>query len=140
MATRAQQARTAKQSPAERVASQIRKGDMDAQIELIVNAISERVMEGAVALRWRVSLDGIEASEDDLTLGEAEMLERLLGVRWGEMDPLTSAEHATALLVVILTERQDVPLDEARKRVAAYPVRQILSAITRYLVEDPPKD
>jgi len=30
-------------------------------------------------------------------------------------------------------------LDEARKRVAAYPVRQILSAITRYSVEDPPK-
>lgn len=140
MATRAQQARTAKLTPAERAASQIRKGDMDAQIELIVNAISERVMDGSVALRWRVDLDGIQASEDDLTLGEAEMLERLLKVRWGEMDPLTSAEHATALLVVILTHRQDVPLDEARERVAKYPVKQILSAITRYSVEDPPKD
>lgn len=140
MATRAQQARTAKMTPAERVASQIRKGDVDDGFELIVNAISERVLEGAVALRWKVDLDGIEATEDDLTLGEAEMLERLLKVRWGEMDPLTSAEHATALLVVILTHRQDVPLDEARERVAKYPVKQILSAITRYSVEDPPKD
>lgn len=140
MATRAQQARTAKQTPSERVASQIRKGDMDDGFELIVNAMQERVLAGAVALRWRVDLDGIEASEDDLTLGEAEMLERLLGVRWGEMDPLTSAEHATALLVVILTERHDVPLDEARARVGKYTARQVLGAITRYSEVDPPKD
>lgn len=140
MATRAQQARAAKLTPAEQAASKIRKGEMDSEMELLVNAISERVMEGAVALRWRVDLDGIEASEDDLTLGEAEMLERLLKVRWGEMDPLTSAEHATALLVVILSERQGLPVDEARARVGKYTARQVLSAITRYSVEDPPKD
>lgn len=140
MATRAQQARAAKLTPAEQAASKIRKGEMDSEMELLVNAISERVMEGAVALRWRIDLDDLTATEDDLTIDEAFMLEGMLGVTWGEMDPISSASHARALLLVLYRERLDLPDDEAKARLKAMTARQILASITRYSVEDPPKD
>lgn len=137
--TRAKQTRAAKQTAAERAASAIRKGDMDAEMHLIVNAVTDRVSSGEVTLNWRVDLDDIHASEEDLTLGEAEMLEKILGCTWGEMDPLTSAEHATALLRVLLTERVGLPLDEARDRVKGYTAKQVMASITREAEVDPPK-
>lgn len=137
--TRAKQARAAKQTAAERAASQIRKGDMDAEIHLIVNAVTDRVSSGEVTLNWRIDLEDLSASEEDLTLGEAEMLEKILGCTWGEMDPLTSAEHATALLRVLLTERLGLPLEEARDRVKGYTAKQVMASITREAEVDPPK-
>ena len=138
MATRAQQQRAAKQTPAERVAVSIRKGECDDQMDEVVNAIQARVMDGAVALRWRVQLDDLDVTEDQLLLDEAFLLEELLGVSWGAIEPLSSAKHASALLRVLYGRTCDD--DEATAKVKALTVKEVMGAITRTTEVDPPKD
>ena len=136
--TRARKAKAAAMTPLERVVSQIRKGEFDDGIAEIVNAVTGRVMEGAVALCWRIDLDDLHVTEDDMTLDEAFQLEKILGVTWGALDPIKSAEHATALIRVMLP-RLGLEPGEVEERTKAYPVKQVLAAITRYSEVDPPK-
>jgi len=139
MVTRAQQARAAKMTPAERSASQILAGDCDDGMHLIVNAMTERVVSGAVSLNWRIDLDDLHVTEEDLTLEEADLLERLLDCTWGEMDPLRSARHAAALIRILLRTRLDLPDEEAADRVKSLTVKATLAALTRYTEQEPPK-
>jgi hypothetical protein len=126
-------------TPAEKAAASIDKGECDAQIDVIVNAMTRRVIAGAVGLRWRIDLDDLHATEEDLTLDEAFMLEKLLRATWGELDPLKSAEHAAGLIRVLLTSRCGMDDEAAAEQVKTYTVKQVLGSITRYSEVDPPK-
>jgi hypothetical protein len=137
--TRARKARAAAMTPAQRAASAIRKGECDADLADVLNALMERVSTGEVALRWRLDLDDLHVTEEDLTLGEADMLERLLGCTWGEVNPLKSAEHAAALIRVCLVSRTGITTEEASDLTKGYPVKRVVDAITQYAETDPPK-
>lgn len=138
MATRAQAKRAATLTPGEKVVTSIRKGECDTHVAEILEALQMRVLEGHVATRWRVQLDGLDVSEDDLLLDEAFRLEKALGVSWGEINPLETAEHAMALFRVLLGRTLED--EQVRERIDALTVKQVMGAITRESVVDPPKD
>lgn len=137
--TRARAKRAATLTPAQKAASAIRKGECDSGLDDVLNALMDRVSSGAVGMRWSLDLDDLHVTEEDLTLGEADMLERLLGCSWGEVNPLKSAEHAAALIRVTLHTRLDLPTDEASERTQAYSVKRVVDAITQHSEVDPPK-
>jgi hypothetical protein len=137
--TRAQKARAAAMTPAQKAEAAIKKGECDNGLDLVLNACLARVTAGAVGMTWRLSLDDLEVAEDDLTLGEADMLERLLDTSWGNVNPLKSAEHAAALIRVTLHTRLGLSSEEAAERTAGYKVKTVVDSISQHSEVDPPK-
>ncbi len=139
--TRAKAARAAKQTAGEKIASQIVNGDLDAEIHTVLNAVMRRVMTGAVTTNWRLDIGDLSASEEDLTLDEAALLEEILApATWKEIDPLKSAHDAKALIGVLYRTRLGLTLEQAAERMKPLTVKQVMDAMSRTSEVNPPKD
>lgn len=79
-------------------------------------------------MAWKFSVAGETFVEGDLTLGQAEEVERLTEEMWGALNPLRSAKHAVAIGTVMLAARRDISYDEAGKIVRA-------ESMLRFVVE-----
>ncbi len=80
----------------------------------------------------RITLDGKSFTTDDLTLGEAEQVEKATGESWLTMNPLRSALHCKAIIVAYLS-RDHTP-EEADAIATALTVKQATEAVE--VVED----
>jgi hypothetical protein len=68
---------------------------------------------------WRIKFDGEVYREADLTIGQAEDIEREAGITWLQMDPLRSAKTARSVLTICIRDRTGVTIDEAREKSRA---------------------
>jgi len=69
-------------------------------------------------LRWQ----GETYREGDITIGQAEQIEQLIGENWFGINVLRTAKHAMSVLAVMHAHRTGRPFDEVKAEVAAIPV------------------
>ena len=120
------------------VAAQIRAGVFDGHLADIQAAMRDRVLSQATSMRWQVTHPQVTVREDDLTLGEAEMIERVTGQTWGTIDPYTSARECRAILTVCLQQRTDLTAEQASKMTADLPASDVVGMLSTYEVVGAP--
>ncbi len=69
-------------------------------------------------MAWRFQVFDETFREADLTLGQAERVEDLLGKSWGEVHPLRSAKAARRLAAVMYADRTGMSVDDAMTKLA----------------------
>jgi hypothetical protein len=136
--SRARSRAQAKKTAAERILEDIAAGKADGDLNAIAEAIGNRVMAGAVASRWKIELDGMTVTEDDITLDEAALVQEAAGIVWRNLDPLRSAVHARALILVCLQTRKGLTEDEAKGRTATLGALETIEAISHVLDAETP--
>jgi hypothetical protein len=124
------------------IAQHIAAGDLDGELSTVLEAIQMRFAEGAAAMTWSINLPDLDLviHENDLTLNEAMLIEKMLGTTWANIEPVTSASHCRAILAVCLSQRQELTPDEANDKLKALRVVELLSAIKRTEVSPAPLD
>jgi hypothetical protein len=124
------------------IAQHIAAGDLDGELGTVLEAIQQRFAEGAAAMTWSINLPDLELEihEDDLTLNEAMLIEKMIGTNWSNIEPLTSASHCRAILAVCLSQRQELTADEADNKLKSIKVVDLLGAIKRLEVNPAPLD
>jgi hypothetical protein len=119
---------------------EIKSGEYDRNLVKIIEAVRDRFAHGTTAQRWKVEWDGREFTEDDLTLNEAAIVEKLTGTSWGLLNPASSANECRAIVAACLHERDGVKLDAAVKQAGSKPMRHMVDSIGAYEVDAAPKD
>lgn len=124
------------------IAQRIAAGDIDGELATVLEAIQLRFAEGAAAMKWSIDLPelDLQLSEDDLTIDEAMLIERMASCTWAEIDPVRSAAHSRAILAACLSQRQNLTPDEANERLKTLKVVDLLNAIKRTEVNPAPLD
>lgn len=124
------------------IAQRIAVGELDDALGAIYDAMQSRFSEGAVGLTWSINMPdlGIEIAEDDLTIDEAMLIERMTGTTWANIDPVRSAADCRAVLAACLSQRQDMTADEADARLRGIKVVDFLRAVKREAVTPAPLD
>jgi hypothetical protein len=122
------------------IANRIAAGDYDGELGAIFEALQLRFTDGAAAMRWVIDFDGLNVTEDDLTLDEAFKIEKVAGCNWGEIEPVRSAAHCRAILAVCMADRLNLSAEEVETRLKGVKVSELLKAIRRESVVPAPLD
>ena len=124
------------------IAQHIAAGDLDGELGVVLDAIQMRFAEGAAAMTWSINLPELDLDihENDLTLNEAMLIEKMIGTTWANIEPVTSASHCRAILAVCIAQRQKLTADEASEKLKDLKVVDLLSAIKRTEVSPAPLD
>jgi len=114
----------------------IRAGQYDGQLQEINQAIREHIAStDDIAIKWKVAIDGVEVTEDDLTFPEACDWEQRAGVSWLLLSPAGSAKVCRALLVTVLTSRKGMTEEEANDHLNSWTHAQVVGSISEYEVD-----
>ena len=116
----------------------IASGDADGQLTGILEAVQSRVLDGAATFQWQINWDGLEISENDLTLDEALSIEAATGATWSNIEPLRSAAHCKSILKVCMMNRMSLSSSEVDKKLSNAKVVDILNSINRIEVNPSP--
>lgn len=125
-------------TPSATLCAEIMSGEYDGKLADVLAAIVRRQQDGATAMRWRITFDGLALTEDDLTMAEAKTVEKITGRSWAVINPWQTAADCSAIIVAAVHHREGVPLDEAEGRVDSRPMQDIVSAIEQYEVTPAP--
>lgn len=68
---------------------------------------------------WQVTYLGETYRESDLTIGQCEQLEEMIGLSWLSLNPLRSAKQARILTAFLVSERTGRPFDEVSAEIAS---------------------
>lgn len=129
---------TARKPDIERFLQQILDGRHDERLADIVEAAALRATTGAVKLGWRITFDGLDVAEDDLTLDEACRIQEASGVNWQDLSPMKSALHARAVIGVLLETRQAMSEGDIAARFRAVKLPELLDCIRTEAVSPAP--
>lgn len=88
-------------------------------------------------MAWTLTVDGQVYREGDLTIDEAEAMEQATGVTWRQLNPLRSAAVAKGIACVLFERRGGMSAEEARRKVGALKVDELLDMVGTY---DPTDD
>lgn len=133
------------------VLESIKAGDHDGHLADVIEAVRLRFTHGSTKLKWALSYscDGssYEVREDDLTLGEARLVERLTAANWGMLNPASSGSECLAIVAACLHSRhgkelkftRDGPGGEAWDLASKVTATEAAESITSYEVERAPK-
>lgn len=119
---------------ADKLVAEILDGRLDGKLADIQQAIRERVLSQATSMRWVIAHPEVEVREDDLTLEEAEMIERITNQTWASIDPYQSARECRAILAVALQKRAGKSAQEAAALTAALTVTEATEMLSTYEV------
>jgi len=124
------------------IAQWIAAGDLDFELSAVYDALSARFSEGAVGLTWSVVIPDLDVSisEDDLTIDEAMMIEKMTGTTWASIDPVRTAADARAVLAVALSQRCGLTVDEAEEKLKTVRAADYLKGVKREVVTPAPLD
>ncbi len=122
----------------ERVVQNTKLGVYDGRLQEIMEAIQFRAAGGATAFRWKLTLEDVEVTEDNVTLGELVDIEKELDVSWVSINPARSAQQCATILRVCVATRSDLSEDAAKEKVDALTAGDILDLIDQYEVVRPP--
>ncbi len=121
-------------SDAQKICAEILAGRHDGKLADINEAIRERVLSQATSLRWKISHPLVEVTEDDLTLEEAEQVERITKLTWASIDPYSSAVECRAILTVALQRRAGLSAADAAAETGKLTVTQATEIMSTYEV------
>ena len=68
---------------------------------------------------WQVTYLGETYRESDLTIGQCETLEEMIGLSWLSLNPLRSAKQARILTAFVVSERTGRPFAEVSAEIAS---------------------
>lgn len=80
---------------------------------------------------WKLTVDNMSLTADDMTLAECERVEKATGTDWSHLNPLESAGHAKAIITTLIARTDPAGADA---RAGAMTLKQLLSAYQ--LVDD----
>ncbi len=91
---------------------------------------------------WQITYGGATYRESDLTLGQCEALEELVGSSWLSLNPLRSAKHARILTAFMVSEGTGRSFDEVSAEVAQLKVDAFLDGYENAprIVDEEPDD
>lgn len=103
--------------------------------------INEALVKGSVGTRYAFTNRalGVEFTEDDLTLGDAEIIKQRTGVRTGDLDPIGDATHFSAVMYAWLVNHVGLDSAEASKRVNGITVNDAAESVSTVAVGPDPK-
>lgn len=135
----------------EAVVESVKAGDHDGHLVAIIEAVRLRFTFGGTQQKWKLTYtcdgDTFEVLEDDLNLGEARIVERLVGTDWGTLNPASSGSECLAIIAACLHARhgktlkftRDGPAGEAWDLASQVTATEAAEAISAYEVERAPK-
>lgn len=129
---------TARKTDIQRFLQQVAAGRHDEHLAAIVEAAALRAQSGAVKIGWRITFDGLDVPEDDLTLDEAFKIEQASGINWTDLAPLKSAAHARAVIGVLLETRTGMSDGDIEARFKIAKVNEIVDGIHTEVVSPVP--
>lgn len=127
-------------------------GGLDDGLDKVTKAVQTRLLDGTVAMRWRLTVDELDlvVTEDDLTLAMAKTVERLTKHSWGMIDPFRSAGDCSAIAAAVLHHRDGFSLSkdvktqewvgEAVDKVDALPMSRFVDGLETFQVSPAPLD
>lgn len=129
----------------------ILKGDYEGHEAQIVQAVRQRVQDGKIRFGWRIDFEGLEITEENLTIGEAVQIEQTLTkspvndesegpISIHFVVPAGSATNIAAIVTACLMSRNGLDAEAANTTVNGYSLKALLNLVTDYTVTDPPKD
>jgi hypothetical protein len=93
---------------------------------------------------WQITYQGETYRESDLTIGQCEALEELIGLSWLSLNPLRSAKQARVLTAFVVSEATGRPYDEVSEEVSQLKADAFLedyaTANTPLVIEQEPDD
>jgi hypothetical protein len=119
---------------------QIAAGRHDEHIGELLKAITDRVREASVVMAWRITVGDLTVRDDELTLIEADLIERGTGQTWEALNPTTSAQDCLAILSVLFHTRKNLDPEAAKAEAGKLTLADIASAITTEQVTAGPLD
>ena len=124
-----------------RLIAKILAGHHDAELDSINEAIIKRTQEvDGPDVHWKVTLEDLAITEDDLTLDECVRWEKESGFNWRFLRPTNSAQIVTTLLTILYQTRKELSEDDAVAKVGAMKAAQVEAAISSVVVERLPLD
>lgn len=121
-----------------KIVAEIADGRLDGHLFDLLSAVQLRVVAGATAFLWKIEWDDLTVTEEDITLGELVVAERIAGRNWSQLNPSTSAGNCRAVLIATLMNRRDMSEEKATAKVDAQPVHTLLDSIGQYEVSPAP--
>lgn len=119
--------------------AEILDGRHDRDLTALLQAVRARVdAEASLGYRWKISLDGHEWTEDEVTFAEVQIAEKIIGASWLTHSVSTSAVHLAAYMFAHLA-RTELGEDGARARIDALTLEEVAGAVTQYVKVDVPK-
>jgi predicted Ser/Thr protein kinase len=89
---------------------------------------------------WALHYGGDVYREGDITIGQAERIEAIIGEGWTRLNVILTAKHAKATLAVLVADRTGRPYTEVEAEVAAIPANVYASEIYQYEADDLPSE
>lgn len=124
-----------------KVTAEILAGRHDSELTDLLKAVRARVdAETALAYRWKITLDDDEWTEDEVTLGEVQVVEKITGLSWLQLSPLNSARQLAAYLFARFTRINGMSTEDAQARVDAMTVEELAGSVSQYVKAAAPKD
>lgn len=78
---------------------------------------------------WQIRYNDKVYREGDLTIDDAEEIERRLGATWAELNPLRSAKHAKVIAAYMLHRHGGMDQDAAIATVGAMKANEFLAMV-----------
>lgn len=103
--------------------------------------INEALAKGSVGFRWRL-VDpalGLDFTEDELTIGDAEVIKARCGATVAECEPLSDATHYGALVYAWLVNHQGRDSVDAATLVQGIPINKAAETIRQEAIAPDPK-
>lgn len=114
------------------------------QIDLLKvwQRINESLAKGSVGFRWRLVDPALQLdfTEDELTIGDAEVIKARCGATVAECEPLRDATHYGALVYAWLVNHQGMDSVDAAKLIQGIPINKAAETIRQEAVTPDPKD
>lgn len=87
--------------------------------------------------KWQFTFGDHVLSENDITVGQAERIEALTGESWLRINPLRSAKHARAIVVVMLADASGRDEEDVAAEIRAMKTNDFLNLL-EYVDDDKP--
>lgn len=87
-------------------------------------------------MAWSLTIDGRVFREGDLTIDEAEAMEKATGLTWRQLNPLRSASAAKGIVQVIYQRHFGMSEDQARKTIGEKSVDEVIDMVGVYDATD----
>jgi hypothetical protein len=115
-------------------------GRHDERIGELLELITERIQKASIVMAWRITVGDISVRDDELTLIEADLIERGTGQTWEALNPTSSAQDCLAILAVLYHTRKGLEPEEAQAEAGKLTLANIAEAITTEQVKPGPLD
>lgn len=123
--------------PIQRFQQEVALGRFDEHLVAVSLTLGARLVEIAARSPWVIEVAGITIDEDELTLRQMAVVERVTGKKWADIDPLDSAVMAAAIVETVLISRDGLSAEEAREKVDAITVTEFVAGVSRRQVSLP---